>query len=63
MNRFLPAVFENESSFTSIGATIWNSIPNSDMALPKYKFKDILQNRLLNILTQENTYVAVHTLI
>ena len=51
-----------KNSFSSIGAKIWNSIPNSDRALPKYKFKDILQNRLLDILTQENTYVAVHTL-
>ena len=28
--------------FSSIAAKIWNSIPNSDRALPKYKFKDIL---------------------
>ena len=42
-------------SFSSIGAKIWNTITNSDRALPKYKFKDILPNRLLDILTQENT--------
>ena len=52
-----------KNSFSSIGAKIWNSIPNSDRALPKYQFKDILQNRLLGILTRENTYVAVHTLV
>ena len=52
-----------KTSFSSIGAKIWNSIPNSDRALPKYKFKDILQNRLLDVLTQENTHVAVHTLV
>ena len=53
-----------KNSFSSIGAKIWNSIPNSDRALPKsYKFRDILQNRLLDILTQENTYVDVHTLV
>ena len=39
------------------------SIPNSDLALPRHKFKDILQNLLLDILTQENAYVAVHTLV
>ena len=39
------------------------SIPNSEPALPKYKCKDILQNQLLDIQTQENTYVAVHTLV
>ena len=44
-----------KNSASSIGPKIWNSIPNSDRALPKYKFKDILQNRLLDILTQENT--------
>ena len=32
------------NSFSSICANIWNSIPHSDHALPKYKFKDILQN-------------------
>ena len=52
-----------KNSFPSIGAKIWNSIPDSDHAQPKYKFKDILQNRLLDILTQENNYVAVHTLV
>ena len=39
------------------------SIPNSEHALPRYKCKDILQNQLLDILTQENTYVVVHTLV
>ena len=40
---------------------MWNSVPNSDRALPKYQFKDILLNQQLDILTQENTYVAVNT--
>ena len=52
-----------KNSFSSIGAKIWNSIPNRDHALPKYKFEDILQNQLLDTLTQENTHVAVHTLV
>ena len=52
-----------KNSFSSIGAKMWNSSPNSDCALPKYKFKGILQNQLLDIPTQENTYVFVHTLV
>ena len=39
------------------------SIPDSDRALPKYKFKNTLQSRLLDILIQEDTYVGVRTLI
>ena len=52
-----------KNSFLSIGEKIWNSIPDSDPALPKYKFKNILQSRLLDILIQEDTYVGVHTLV
>ena len=37
--------------------------PNSDCGLPKCKFKDILQNQPLDILTQENSYVAMHILV
>ena len=50
-----------KNSFSRIGAKIWNSIPDSDRALPIYKFKDTLQSRLLDILTQEDTYVGVRT--
>ena len=39
------------------------SIPDSDRALPKYKFKNTLQSRPLDILIQEDTYVCVGTLI
>ena len=42
----------------STGANIWNSIPDSDRALPKYKFKNTPQSRLLDILIQEDTYVG-----
>ena len=52
-----------KNSLSRIGAKIWNSIPNSDRALPKYKFKNTLQRRLLDILIQEDTYVGVRTLI
>ena len=39
------------------------SIPDSDRALPKYKFRNTLQSQLLDILIQEDTYVGVGTLI
>ena len=52
-----------KNSFSRIGAKIWNSIPGSDHALLKYKFKDTLQSRLLDILIQEDTYVGVRTLV
>ena len=51
------------NSFSSIGSKIWNSIPVSDCALPKYKFNDILHNRLLDTPIQGNIYVAVYTLV
>ena len=47
-----------KNSFLRIGSNIWNSIPDSDCALPKYKFKNIPQSRLLDILIQEDTYVG-----
>ena len=52
-----------KNSFSRIGVKISNSIPDSDRALPKYKFKNTLQSRLLDILIQEDTYVGVRTLI
>ena len=52
-----------KNSFSRTGAKIRNSIPDSDRALPKYKFKNTLQSRLLDILIQEDTYVGVRTLI
>ena len=52
-----------KSSFSRIGAKIWNCIPDSNRALPKYKFKNTLQSRLLDILILEDTYVGVRTLI
>ena len=52
-----------KNSFTRIGAKIWNSIPDSDRVLPKYKFENTLQSRLLDILIQEDTYVGLRTLL
>ena len=39
-----------KNSFSRIGVKIPNSIPDSDRALPKYKFKNTLHSRLLDIL-------------
>ena len=39
-----------KNSFSRIGVKISNSIPDSDRALPKYKFKNTLNSRLLDIL-------------
>ena len=53
-----------KNSFSRIGAKIWNSIPDSERALAKYKFKNTLQSRLLDcILIQEDTYVGVRALL
>ena len=52
-----------KNSFSRIGAKIWNCIPDSDRALTKYKFKNTLQSRLVEILIVEDTYVGVRTLI
>ena len=49
--------------FLRIGAKIWNSIPDSDRVLPKYKLKNTLQSRLLDILIQEDTNVGLRTLL
>ena len=51
-----------KNSFSRIGAKIWNSILDSDRVLPKYKFKNTLQSRLLDILIQEDTNVGLRTL-
>ena len=45
-----------KNSFSRIGAKIWNGIPDSDRALPKYKIKNTPQSRLLDIVIQEDTY-------
>ena len=39
-----------KNSFSRIGVKISNSVPDSDRALPKYKFKNTLHSRLLDIL-------------
>ena len=52
-----------KNSFSRIGAKIWHSIPDSDRVLPKYKFKNTLQSRLLDILIPEDTCVGLRTLL
>ena len=53
-----------KNSFSRIGVKMWNSIPDSESALAKYKFKNTLQSRLLDsILIQEDTFVGVRALL
>ena len=52
-----------KNSFSRIGAKIWNSILDNDRVLPRYKFKNTLQSRLLDILIQEDTNVGLRTLL
>ena len=52
-----------KNSFSRIGAKIWNCIPDSDRVLPKHKFKNSIQSRLLDILIQEDTNVGLRTLL
>ena len=52
-----------KNSFSRIGAKIWNSVLDSDRVLPKYKFKNTLQSRLLDNSIQEDTYVGLRTLL
>ena len=55
--------YQARNSFSNFGAKIWNSIPDSDRVPPKYKFKNTLQSRLLDILIQEDTNVGLRTLL
>ena len=52
-----------KNSSSRIGAKMWNSIPDRDRALPKCKFKNTLQSRLLDILIQDDIYVGLRTLL
>ena len=49
--------------FSRTGAKIRNCILDSNRSLPKYKFENTLQSRLLDTLILEDTYVGVRTLI
>ena len=61
MNKVL-YYYHMKNSFSRIGAKIWNCIPDSNRALPKHKFKNTLQSRLLDILILQD-HVGVRTLI
>ena len=65
VNRYLKFSRTEHSkiSFSVLGAKTWNRISNCLHSLPKYKFKRMLHNPLLNILIQEYKYVGIHSLI
>ena len=50
-------------SFSRLGAKIWNSIPQELRKVPKFVFKANLQNRLLEVLMEEEDYVGIPFLI
>ena len=50
-------------SFSRLGAKIWNSIPQELRKLSKFVFKKNLQNRLLQVLMEEDDYVGTPFLI
>ena len=50
-------------SFSRLGAKIWNSIPQELRKVPKFVFKATLQNRLLEVLMEEDDYVGIPFLI
>ena len=50
-------------SFSRLGDKIWNSIPQELRKVPKFVFKTNLQNRLLEILMEEDDYVGIPFLI
>ena len=59
----VPKILDLKLSTKQIFSETWrwvppNSIPDSDRALPKYKFENTPQSRLLDILIQEDTYVG-----
>ena len=59
----VPKILDIKLSTKQIFSENWrwvpmNGIPDSDRALPKYKFKNTPQSRLLDILIQEDTYVG-----
>ena len=62
LNQPITEILENQWARELSSWIVWNSIPDSDRALPNYKFKNTLQSRVLDILIQEDTYVGVRAL-
>ena len=54
---------QQSHSFSRIGCKIWNELPESLRMKNKSSFKKHLQDKLLQLLRQEETYVDVHTII
>ena len=52
-----------DNSFSRTGARIWNSIPGDLCNLAKNKFKERVQQIVLQILSEEDDYVDLRTLI
>ena len=50
-------------TFSRLGAKIWNGIPQELCKLPKCVFQKIIHDRLLQVLMEEDDYVAIPSLI
>lgn len=53
----------HKNSFASVGANIWNSIPENLRKLPKHTFKIEIKNFLFFNLEKQDSYADVDTLI
>ena len=53
----------HKNSFSSIGATIWNSIPEDLRKLPKHRFKEKITEYLFQIFLKQDSYVDIHMLM
>ena len=53
----------HKNSFASVGAKIWNSIPENLRKLPKHTFKIKIKNLLFFNLEKQDSYADVDTLI
>ena len=54
---------QNQGSFSSFGAKLWNAIPNEFRQLSKGSFKKHFHDLLLSILEREHDYVEVPILL
>ena len=54
---------QNQGSFSSFGAKLWNAIPNEFRQLSKGSFKKHFHDLLLSILETEHDYVEVPILL
>ena len=50
-------------SFSRIGVKVWNSIPLELRRISKQKLKKLMHENLLNLLQEQDDYVAINMII